>query len=226
LNVDSTSKFDAGKNSFIIQTGNLSALQTSLHAGYNNGGWNGATGIRDSAITPNSITGFGYALNADSQGHALFTTFGGQSVSTTDTLMKITYFGDADLSGYVNANDYSLIDSGYQNQHNAGFVDCWYNGDFNYDGKIDANDYALIDSSYQLQSGTLRAALDYLETGESPTGSVGIAIREVIAHDQEFGSAYADAFVRINVPEPSEILLSILPFLSSALVRRARLRQG
>jgi MYXO-CTERM domain-containing protein len=54
-----------------------------------------------------------------------------------------TYLGDANLDGYVDGDDYSLIDSGYGN-HWTG----WFNGDFNGDGLVDGDDYSLIDSSY------------------------------------------------------------------------------
>lgn len=68
----------------------------------------------------------------------------------SDILVKATYYGDANLSGNVDASDYSLIDNGYLH-HLTG----WYNGDFNYDGVVNGSDYTLIDSAYNMQGASL-----------------------------------------------------------------------
>jgi hypothetical protein len=56
--------------------------------------------------------------------------------------------GDADNNGVINFDDYSRIDSGFNNHING-----WANGDFNYDGKIDFDDYSLIDNAFNQQGG-------------------------------------------------------------------------
>ena len=68
-------------------------------------------------------------------------------------IVKLTYAGDANLDGLINADDYFLIDSAYITQKGG-----YYNGDFNYDGVINADDYFLIDSAFIGQSGPLTAS--------------------------------------------------------------------
>jgi hypothetical protein len=96
-------------------------------------------------------------------------------------LVKFTYFGDADLSGSIDATDYSLIDNGYIYQLSG-----WINGDFDYSGSIDATDYALIDNAYVNQVGPLAEAL-------------------IAEHTRMFGGEYLAALRAIQsgvIPEP------------------------
>ena len=81
-------------------------------------------------------------------GSPLTTTFDGQTVVNTDVLVKFTYFGDANLDGVVNGDDYTLIDNGF-NTHLTG----QFNGDFNLDGVVNSADYILIDNSFNTQGG-------------------------------------------------------------------------
>ena len=92
------------------------------------------------------------AVELNSKGGTLFTTFDGQSVTSTDVLVKYTYFGDANLDGVVNGSDYTLIDNGF----NAGLTG-WRNGDFNYDGVINGDDYILIDNAFNTQGPAITA---------------------------------------------------------------------
>jgi hypothetical protein len=79
--------------------------------------------------------------------------FDGLTPSTSDVLIKYTYFGDANLDGKVDASDYSRIDNGFVSQLTG-----WFNGDFNYDGIINGSDYTLIDNAFNRQVGSLAAA--------------------------------------------------------------------
>ncbi|MCY2953804.1 MAG: PEP-CTERM sorting domain-containing protein [Planctomycetota bacterium] len=58
-------------------------------------------------------------------------------------VVRCTYNGDSNLDGWINADDYFAIDSGYIRQTKG-----YSNGDFNYDGKINADDFFLIDSAF------------------------------------------------------------------------------
>ncbi|HWP41527.1 MAG TPA: hypothetical protein VNL70_11415, partial [Tepidisphaeraceae bacterium] len=80
----------------------------------------------------------------------IYSDFAGQTLAGNEILVRFTYFGDADLSGSIDATDYSLIDNGYVNSLSG-----WINGDFDYSGTIDATDYALIDNAYVNQVGVL-----------------------------------------------------------------------
>ncbi len=81
-----------------------------------------------------------------------FSTFDKQSTVAGDVLVKYTFFGDADLSGGVDATDYTLIDSGFNSQGSAHPLTGWLNGDFNGDGKINGDDYTLIDNAFNEQA--------------------------------------------------------------------------
>ncbi|HWP39283.1 MAG TPA: hypothetical protein VNL70_00055, partial [Tepidisphaeraceae bacterium] len=113
----------------------------------------------------------------------IYTDFAGISgLVGNEVLVKFTYFGDADLSGSIDATDYSLIDNGYVNSLTG-----WLNGDFDYSGSIDATDYALIDNAYVNQAGPLAEAL-------------------IAEHARMFGGEYLAALRAIQsgvIPEPA-----------------------
>src|SRR4029078_579080 len=85
-------------------------------------------------------------------------TLAGQPYAPGDTLVKYTYYGDTDLNGRVNFDDYVRIDNGFNN-HLSG----WMNGDFDGNGQINFDDYVLIDLAFNTQSGTLNRALAFLD---------------------------------------------------------------
>jgi hypothetical protein len=60
-------------------------------------------------------------------------------------LVKYTYYGDAQLTGLVDFDDYAQIDNGFLND-----LEGWFNGDFDLNDDIDFDDYALIDSAFLL----------------------------------------------------------------------------
>jgi alpha-L-arabinofuranosidase len=152
LSIASGGTLDLGSNDLILHNTSaataaqtLSALTGELKSGFNatgSGIWQG-TGIRSSAAAndPMHLTALGIRLN-----NALG-TFDSQSVTSTDVLVKYTYYGDADLSGAVNGNDYSIIDA--HNGQTTGAT--WQTGDFNYDGVVDGSDYSLIDNAFNDQ---------------------------------------------------------------------------
>jgi hypothetical protein len=74
--------------------------------------------------------------------------FGGQSMNPADVLVGYTYTGDANLSGFIDGDDYFRID---RNFNKSGSVFGYANGDFNYDGAINADDYFIIDANIGLQ---------------------------------------------------------------------------
>jgi pectinesterase len=140
-----TGTLDLGGNDAIVHNGDVASLTSQLLSGFvgASGEWTG-TGIVSSAATNDSrgIMAVGVRTQSSS-----FTSFDGQTLSAGDVAMKETFFGDADLSGSVNAADYSAIDNGY-----AMNLTGWSNGDFNYDGVVNAADYSLIDTAFALQS--------------------------------------------------------------------------
>jgi len=66
-------------------------------------------------------------------------------------LVKYAWYGDINLDGVVDFNDYNIIDNTFlsgdvTDQH-------WQRGDLNYDGVVDFNDYNLIDNTFLAHAG-------------------------------------------------------------------------
>ncbi len=151
---------DLSGNDMIIHDGNLAAVFAAIARGYNGGNWVGTGGLTSSAAAATSNTALGIELNSNGSGGTQVSTFDGQAVSSTDVLVKYTYFGDANLDGVVNGSDYTLIDNGFNNSLTG-----WHNGDFNYDGIVNGDDYTLIDNAFNTQGASLAAAS--AETGSA-----------------------------------------------------------
>ncbi len=155
---DGTGLLDLGASDLIVHGGSLSAITTELSTGRNGGNgaaWTGTVGITSSsAAATSSNTALGVEVNDDGSGHALVSSFDGVPVSDGDILVKYTFVGDADLSGNIDATDYTMIDNGF-----AKSLAGWNNGDFNYDGVINGDDYTLIDNAFNTQGSVSFAAI-------------------------------------------------------------------
>ncbi len=155
---DYGAQIDLNNTDMIIHNYSVSGTTSLIRNGYASGTWSGNGLISTSANTnSNHTTTLGTIENSSdgitSGGPALYSTFDGIPVVSTDTLVKYTYYGDCNLDGKVDGSDYSLIDNGYSSQQSEDSLPLsgWYNGDFNYDGVIDGSDYALIDNAFNNQ---------------------------------------------------------------------------
>src|SRR4029077_7324199 len=103
----------------------LAAVQALVTQGFNGGDWAG-NGITSSSAQnePNGLTALGYAANSDLNA----STFKGVNLTGNEILIKYTYYGDADLSGVVDLDDFNQFLFGYQNHATA--TQTWLNGDF------------------------------------------------------------------------------------------------
>ncbi|WP_428941025.1 beta strand repeat-containing protein [Fontivita pretiosa] len=211
LNLAATARLDLNNNSLILDGGNLATTTAQLKTALENGGnfdWLGP-GIGSTQANVQNTTagsflyGLGVVLNDLAQvggSGPIYTDFAGVSgLVGTEVLVKFTYFGDADLSGSIDATDYSLIDNGYVNTLSG-----WINGDFDYSGVIDATDYALIDNAYVNQAGPLAEAL-------------------IAEHTKLFGGEYLAALRAVQsgvVPEPATA--GVLVLGATAMLPRRR----
>ncbi|WP_428938311.1 dockerin type I repeat-containing protein [Fontivita pretiosa] len=211
LDITGSGRLDLNDNAAIVTTGNEATIAARIKSALENGGaydWAGpgigsTFGAMQNAAAGSYLYGLGVLRNNDGAGNPIHTSFAGQPLSSNEVLVKFTCFGDADLSGSIDATDYSLIDNGYVNSLTG-----WINGDFDYSGTIDATDYALIDNAYVNQAGPLAEAL-------------------IAQHSQQFGGEYLAALRAIQsgvIPEPASLGACITGLLagSSALRRGAR----
>ncbi|WP_428937553.1 hypothetical protein [Fontivita pretiosa] len=212
LDITGSGRLDLNDNAAIVTTGNEATIAARIKSALENGGaydWAGP-GIGSSfaamqnAAAGSYLYGVGVLLNNDGSGNLIHTSFAGQPLSGNEVLVKFTYFGDADLSGSIDATDYSLIDNGYVNSLSG-----WINGDFDYSGSIDATDYALIDNAYVNQSGPLAEAL-------------------IAGHARLFGNEYLIALRAVQggvMPEPAVVAGVWLVVAAVATGRGARSRR-
>jgi hypothetical protein len=81
-------------------------------------------------------------INGDEYANILGGAFHGHTVVSTDTLLQRSYYGDANLDGVVNVDDYGYIDAGYGGNNG------WILGDFDNNGVVNVDDYGYIDAGY------------------------------------------------------------------------------
>jgi hypothetical protein len=112
-----------------------------IQSGFNGGDWNGSGIVTSMTDATTSVLTFLAVANADEVGYA-GGTFGGVSVSASDTLVMYTWGGDADLNGTLNGDDYFFIDSNILAQ-----IPGYHNGDFDVNGEINGDDYFIIDAN-------------------------------------------------------------------------------
>ena len=170
-----TGTLDINNNSVDLPSASLSTITALVQSGFNSGNWAG-TGINSSAAAANPAHLMALGVIQNNQGGtALFSSsklFDGTSPGAGDVLVKYTYYGDTDLSGKIDASDYSRIDSAFINHALTG----WFNGDFNYDGVVNGSDYTLIDNAFNTQGATLNATLALRAVAVHPATVMAVPI--------------------------------------------------
>ncbi len=152
-------RLDIGDNHLIVHANPVGTANAGVYDGISGliqsgragGAWNGS-GIVTSQSTAaaGSLTTIGVSSAQDVKGLANpadTSTWTGQTVTGSDTLVMYTYGGDANLDGKINVDDYGRIDLNSPIPGASG----WSNGDFNYDGKINVDDYGIIDFNVGIQ---------------------------------------------------------------------------
>lgn len=202
LTITGTGKVDLTNSKLAIDyTGGTpaNAIRLALLAGSANG-WTGMTGLTSSDAAANTAASYaiGYAEASQVLG-AAGGTWNGVTVDGTALLLKETYFGDANLDGKVNADDFALADKGMATNLATGSAR-WTDGDFNYDGSVTSADFLLMDTAFAQHGGAL-----------SPEFLAG--------REAEFGEAYVNSLIAA-VPEPTS--LGLVGIMGAGLLARRR----
>jgi hypothetical protein len=144
-----SSSLDLADNAMVVKDGSLAAIASAVATGFHGGDWQGVGGITSSAAASNAagVTALGYGSNA-TLGKTAFA--GVTGLAASDVLINYTYCGDADLSGAVTLDDFTLFLNGYQNASNT-----WLSGDFDYSGAVSLDDFTQFLAGYQKQGPTL-----------------------------------------------------------------------
>jgi len=145
-----------------------SQMQSWVQSGYANGAWTGH-GIVSSlaADDTTSALGVGWMDNGyDYVDHSIdpsYTTFAGVNLQLKNQmLVRLAYYGDANLDGQVDDTDLYLWNSGYNHNGYTG----WVYGDFNYDGQVDnTTDLNLWTANYGLSTTAGNFAPAFQPTG-------------------------------------------------------------
>lgn len=185
LSMPGSSRLDIADNALVIDyagTTVAGSVRGWLQTGRGSGYWNGmGAGIISStaAADAQQRVGIGWAEASQLLGlsGSQTATYMGQAVDATSIVLKQAWYGDTNLSGTVDADDYARIDRGI-----AMGLSGWVNGDFDYSGTITSADYLLMDRVFVQQGGVLSAEF-------------------LAAREAQFGEAYASALIA-SVPEP------------------------
>jgi GH25 family lysozyme M1 (1,4-beta-N-acetylmuramidase) len=149
LSITSGGVLDLADNAMVYKNGDLAAVRAMIAAAYQGGTWSGTGGITSSAAAsdPSGTTALGYSSNAELNK----SSFAGETgLTSTDVLVKYTYYGDSDLGGSVTLDDFTLFLSGYQSAGSS-----WMKGDFDYSGLVTLDDFTQFLTGYQRQGAPL-----------------------------------------------------------------------
>jgi autotransporter-associated beta strand protein len=142
LKIDDLSALGSGKTDLttrgmIVTADTRANVEARVKIGRASGNWTG-TGITSSTAAANGAqtTAVGVAV----AGEAGYTSFLGQTVSSTDVLVKYTYAGDSNLDGKVTFDDFQNFLGGF----GAPSGGRWFNGDFNYSGQVTFDDFQIF----------------------------------------------------------------------------------
>jgi hypothetical protein len=123
--------------------GSVDYFRTRLASARNGGAWNGTTGITSTTAANSALPdGIGYASAAE-LGR---TEFSGVPISGSDLVLRQALYGDTDLNGRIDFDDYVRTDNGFNTGRHG-----WINGDFDYNNKVNFDDYVLIDLAFNSQ---------------------------------------------------------------------------
>jgi hypothetical protein len=147
-----TGELDLTNNAMVVKGSNLAAIQGLITTGFNGGLWTGPginSSVAEADALGDGLLAIGYLDNAELGA----TDFEGVTdLDGDDILVKVTYYGDADLGGTVNLDDFGQLLAGLE-----GGPATWLYGDFDYSGVINLDDFGQFLHGYDNQGAPLSA---------------------------------------------------------------------
>ncbi len=182
-----------------------------------NGYWNGTNGITSSYAEnfPTTTMGIGWLDNSA----GFYTTWWGTPVNTSQSIIVATWYGDANLDGIVNSDDYGFwsntISSNPQTYLYGGTKPQWVDGDFFYEGQVGMDDYWQMDATMTTPGSNYNLGF-YPQL--SPNGFAQSADGSPAPQNLSVGDW--------PVPEPASAALLLLATVFWALCRAVRGRRS
>lgn len=145
--VTPTSKLDITNNAVVVDylppvdAQPFDTLRAQITAAYNNGAWD-LNGISSSQANSSQF-GIGYAEAASlASVPAIFGT-----VDASAVLIRLTRYGDANLDGTVNLQDFNRLAANF-----GSIAGDWTQGDFNYDMNVNLADFNRLAANFGLSA--------------------------------------------------------------------------
>ena len=129
-------------NILIVSNPSTEDVRAYLLAGHDGGTWSG-DGIV-SSLADSTNYGLGYATAAQLNAGG---TYAGLPVVDSDTIVRYTRYGDANLDSLVNLNDFNALAANFGQGGRQ-----WFQGDFNYDGLVNLNDFKRLAANFGLSA--------------------------------------------------------------------------
>ncbi len=200
LTIAANSVLDISNNHVIIDYGATDPMSTILgylKSGFNNGAWNGTSGIISSAAQTktNGLTySIGWADGNDKTGAV-------KNLTSGEIELKYTLVGDANLDGTVNGSDFSILAA------NFGLgVTNWDQGNFLYGSSVNGSDFSALAANF----------------GQGDSGAA-VTPADIAALDAFAAANGLPAPTIAAVPEPAT--LGLLAIGSLGLMSRRRKRE-
>ncbi len=200
LTIAANSVLDISNNHIIIDYGATDPMSTILgylKSGFNNGAWNGTSGII-SSTAQTKTNGLTYSVGwADGNDKTLAV----KNLTSGEIELKYTLVGDANLDGTVNGSDFSILAA------NFGLgVTNWDQGNFLYTSSVNGSDFSALAANF----------------GQGDSGAaVQVTPADVAALDAFAAANGLPAPTIAAVPEPATLGLLALG-ATSLLARRRR----
>jgi arabinogalactan endo-1,4-beta-galactosidase len=150
---------DVQNNELLINYGSsdpIASVRAELLAGFNNGTWNGSSGIVSSVAAVNANYGLGWADGADGVVAGL---------SSGQIEVKYTLLGDANLDGVVNGSDFSILAANF----GTGATN-WDQGNFLYASSVNGSDFSALAANFGLGANVTAADVAALDAFAAANG--------------------------------------------------------